>query len=77
MDLKNIDIKIESEDQAFIMLFFLRPSYNPFADMWLHEKDNISLDGISDALKSKELKKSFLDNRNKVKGLATEVCVMI
>ncbi|KAK4718142.1 hypothetical protein R3W88_016480 [Solanum pinnatisectum] len=62
MDLKNIDIKIESEDQAIIMLCFLPLSYDTFVDTFLYGKDSISLDDVSNALKSKALK-SFLNSK--------------
>lgn len=54
VDLKNIDIKIESEDQALIVLCFLPSFYVTFVDTLLYEKGSISLDEGSNALKSKE-----------------------
>ncbi|KAH0665910.1 hypothetical protein KY285_027116 [Solanum tuberosum] len=58
-----VDIKIESEDQNLIVLCSLPPSYDTFADTLIYGKDNISLDDVSNALKSKELKKNFPDSR--------------
>ncbi|XP_070006880.1 retrovirus-related Pol polyprotein from transposon TNT 1-94 isoform X1 [Nicotiana sylvestris] len=69
MDMKNVDIKIESEDQALIVLCSLPQSYDTFADTLLYGKDSISLEDVSNALKSKELKKSFPDNRIEGEGL--------
>src|SRR3954470_16560882 len=57
MDLRNIDIKDESEDQALIVLSSLPASYETFVDTLLYGKNTISLDDVSNALKSKELKK--------------------
>src|SRR5436190_11611011 len=64
MDLGNIDIKVESEDQALIVLSPLLASYESFVDTLLYGKDTISLDDVSNALKSKELKKSYSDGRD-------------
>src|SRR3954465_981800 len=61
MDLGNVDIKVESEDQALILLCSLPKSYNTFVDTLLYGKDSISLDDVSSSLKSRELKKSFPD----------------
>ncbi|XP_073112178.1 uncharacterized protein [Elaeis guineensis] len=46
MDLKNIDIDIDSEDQALIVLCLLPPSYKTFVDTLLYGKDSISLDDV-------------------------------
>src|SRR4051812_20372490 len=64
MDLENIDIKVESEDQALIVLSSLPASYESFVDTLLYENNTISLDDVSSALKSKELKKSYPDGRD-------------
>jgi len=54
VDLKNIDIKIESEDETLIVLCFLPSFYDTFVDTLLYKKGSISLDEVSNALKSKE-----------------------
>src|SRR5436190_2950206 len=59
MDLGNIDIKVDSEVQALILLCSLPRSYDAFIDTLLYGKDSISLENVSSALKSRELKKSF------------------
>src|SRR5438270_10931187 len=64
MDLENIDIKVESEDQALIVLSSLPASYETFVDTLLYGKNTIFLDDVSSALKSKELKKSFSGGRD-------------
>lgn len=69
MDLKNVDIKIDSEDLALIVFCSIPPSYDTFADTLLYKKDIILLDNVSNALKCKELKKSFLGSRTEDEGL--------
>src|SRR5436190_21808425 len=64
MDLGNVDIKVDSEDQALILLCSLPRSYDAFVDMLLYGKDSISLEDVSSALKSRELKKSFSELQN-------------
>src|SRR4051812_32485462 len=68
MNLGNIDIIVESEDQALIVLCALLLSYETFVDTLLYGKDSIFLDDISNALKSKELKKSFPDSKDESEG---------
>src|SRR5438270_10518529 len=55
MDLGNTDIKVESEDRALIVLCSLRASYDIFVNTLLYGKDTISLDDVSNALKSMQL----------------------
>src|SRR3954471_4876543 len=69
MDLGNVDIKVESEDQALILLCSLPRSYDAFVDTLLYGKDSISLEDVSSALKSRELKKSFSELQD-VRGLS-------
>src|SRR5438045_8915119 len=64
MDLGNIDIKVESEDLALIVLCLLPASYETFVDTFLYGKDTISLDDVSSALKLKELKNGFSNGRD-------------
>ena len=68
MNLGNIDITVESKDQALIVLCSLPPSYETFVDTLLYGKDSISLDDVNNALKSKELKKSFSDSKDATEG---------
>lgn len=68
MDLKNMNIKIDSEDQTLIALYSLPSSYDTIIDTLLNGKDSILLDDVSNALKSKELTKSFSGSRVEGEG---------
>lgn len=53
------------------MLCSLSASYDTFVDTLLYGKDNISLDNVSNALKSKELKKRFSNSRTEGEGVVS------
>ena len=63
LDLKNIECKVEDEDQALILLCSL-PPFKHFVDTTLNGfgKDSISIDDVKDALNSKELKNKYSEN---------------
>lgn len=68
MDLKIVDVHIDSKDQASIVLCSLPPSWKNFVDILLYEKDSVSMDDASSSLKSKELKINFSDNTVRTYG---------
>src|SRR4051812_39727093 len=68
MDLGSIDIKVGAEDQVLILLCSLPPAYETFADTLLYGQDSISMEDVSNALKFKELKGTFLDMKEASHG---------
>nr|GEX87595.1 retrovirus-related Pol polyprotein from transposon TNT 1-94 [Tanacetum cinerariifolium] len=57
LDLANIDIKIEDEDQAFMLLTSLSPSYENFVETLLYGRESMTMKDVLATLNSKELKK--------------------
>ena len=55
MDLENVDVKIDEEDKAVILLCSLPSSLKHFRDTMLYGKETISYKDIKSVLKSKEL----------------------
>ena len=55
LDLKNIDVSIDDEDQALLLLSSLPKSYATFKDTLLYGRESLALDEVQIALNSKEL----------------------
>ena len=55
LDLENIDVTIDDEDQALLLLCSLPKSYSHFKETLLFGRDYVSLDEVQAALNSKEL----------------------
>lgn len=55
MDLENLDIKVEDEDQALLLLCSLPPSYKHFRETLIYGRDEITMDDVKSSLFSKDL----------------------
>ena len=56
LDLRNIEVKIEDEDAALILLVSLPPSYENFMQSFIVGKDIVSLEEVRSSLHSRELR---------------------
>ena len=66
LDLENIDVSIDDEDQALLLLSSLPKSYTTFKDTLLHGRESLTLDEVQAALNSKELNQRTEDKGNVV-----------
>ncbi|KAG6385324.1 hypothetical protein SASPL_154157 [Salvia splendens] len=65
LDLRNVDIKVEDEDAALIMLVSLSESYKNFVESFMTGKETLSLEDVRSALHIRE-------DRQKATSSATE-----
>lgn len=74
MDLKNIDIKIDDEDQTIIVLCSLLASYEYFVVTLLYENDTISIEDVKASLHFRKLRKKVFkeEGEGQTKGLFME-----
>ncbi|GKG28481.1 hypothetical protein Tco_0406808, partial [Tanacetum coccineum] len=56
MDLKNVEVKIEDEDAALVLLVSLPPSFKSFVSSFVVGKDTITLEDVRSSLHLKELR---------------------
>ncbi|GJS53881.1 retrovirus-related pol polyprotein from transposon TNT 1-94 [Tanacetum coccineum] len=56
-DLANIDVEIDDDDQALMLLTSLPSSYDNFVETFLYERELLTLEDVLSSLNSRELKK--------------------
>ncbi|KAJ9563977.1 LOW QUALITY PROTEIN: hypothetical protein OSB04_009137 [Centaurea solstitialis] len=66
MDLKNVEVKIDDEDAALILLVSLPPSYENFVNSFVVGRDTITMEEVRSSLHSREL-------RHKASGSGSEI----
>ena len=62
LDLENIDIKVEKEDQAILLLSYLPKVYDHFLETLLHGKQTLTMSKVKVSLNSKEM---YMKSENK------------
>ncbi|KAH9764272.1 hypothetical protein KPL70_001465 [Citrus sinensis] len=73
LDLENVNIILENEDRALILLSSLPESYEHFVDTLLYGRQTLSLKDVKDALEYKDLKKrSDMKDQNNAEGLVVK-----
>ncbi|GJZ85721.1 hypothetical protein Tco_0651060 [Tanacetum coccineum] len=75
-DLANIDVDIDDEDQALMLLTSLPSSYDNFVEMLLYGRDSLTLEDILSSLNLRELKKSTRVQMEKMVKFGAEYCAV-
>ena len=68
LDLENIDVTIDDEDQALLLLNSLPKNYTNFKDKLLYGRESLIMDEVQAALNSKELNQRSEDKGSTVAG---------
>ncbi|CAM8912019.1 unnamed protein product [Rhodiola kirilowii] len=71
LDLENLEIKIDDEDQAIMILNALPPSYHSFVETMKYSRDSLSLEEVISALKSKQIERN--SSSSTVEGLSVHM----
>ena len=71
MDLDDIDVRIDEEDWAFILLWSLLPSFKNLVNSMLYGRDTLLLKDVKSVLHSKEVnqKVSVVGKKDQAEGL--------
>ncbi|KAH9781363.1 Integrase catalytic domain-containing protein [Citrus sinensis] len=67
LDLENVNVMLEDEDRALILLSSLPDSYEHFVDTLLYGRQTLTLKDVKNALESKDLKKRA-DGKDQITG---------
>ncbi|GJY89897.1 hypothetical protein Tco_0505093 [Tanacetum coccineum] len=68
-NLANIDIEIEDEDQALMLLTLLPSSYENFVETLLYGRESLTMEDVLTTMNSMELKKRTEDTKEESDGL--------
>ncbi|KAH9668970.1 hypothetical protein KPL70_021600 [Citrus sinensis] len=72
-DLENVNIILEDEDKALILLSSLLESYEHFVDTLLYKRQTLTLKDVKNALESKDLNKmAEVKDQSNAEGLVTK-----
>ncbi|KHN13665.1 Retrovirus-related Pol polyprotein from transposon TNT 1-94, partial [Glycine soja] len=63
LDLKSVDVRIDEEDQAVMLLCSLPSSFENLVDTMLFGRDTLTLEEVKATLNSRELKKKITENK--------------
>ncbi|GKA64116.1 retrovirus-related pol polyprotein from transposon TNT 1-94 [Tanacetum coccineum] len=80
MDLKNVDVKIDDEDAALILLVSLPPSYENFVNSFVVGKETITLEDVRSGIEHKEAKEKEdikIDRSRDLEGQILKTLVII
>ena len=73
LDLENVNIILEDEDKALILVSSLPESYEHFVDTLLYRKQTLTLKDVKNALESKDLKKrAEVKDQSNAEGLVAK-----
>ena len=61
MELKNMEVEINDENQALILLCSLPSSYTHFVDTLIYGRDSISMEIVKSSLNSSEMRKRIME----------------
>ncbi|GJW27825.1 putative reverse transcriptase domain-containing protein [Tanacetum coccineum] len=76
LDLANIDIEIEDEDQALMLLTLLSPSYENFVDTLLYGRESLIMKDVLATMNSRELNKRTEATKEVTEGHLKRECPM-